>query len=83
MTLPKKKSRKIVVNNREYRWMVGKPFQQDGVFYNNIVVEATDGSIHKFEECLGFKNEENLWTHPITPRTVSERIMDNLSDLGE
>lgn len=57
--------------------MVGKQFigSTDFMYYVNIVVEAPDGTIKKFEECLGdMEDVRDGKSYPITPALVREHI---------
>lgn len=76
MTLPK--SRKITVNDTVYKWKVGKFRQEDdGLWYTWVYIELPDGSIKKFEECLGVRQGKTV-QYPVIPDTVRNIIQTNL-----
>ena len=47
MTLPKKGTRKIIVDGKTYRWRVGNDFNPEYGDYGTVIVEEPSGKIWK------------------------------------
>jgi len=76
MSLPKKGSRPLEYNGKEYRWMVGKPRQEkshNGVECNlaDLIVETPEGKVYSKPMLLSV---ERGLVDPITTRDVIKFI---------
>jgi hypothetical protein len=68
-TLPKKTSRPITINGREYRWMVKTTVDKDTV--RLTVQDVKTGETHQRD----VRDREGLSPPPVTSATVKEFIL--------
>jgi hypothetical protein len=74
MSIPKKKSRKILVHGVEYVWLV-----RDNGDYKTIVVQMEDEGQLLYSSLSSWDTPEN-WNGPITPVIVRKLIERSLKE---
>ena len=68
MTMPKKGTRKIVVDNKEFRYMI-KPLFYGSSNTNRVTIESSDGKRYHSENVLD----------KVTPSMVEDMVRENLT----